>query len=126
MNKEDIINYVMTTPGNPNRAVLEGMLDSVVNAGGTPLIVHLDEEGITDKTWQEIHDALANGVPTYVAYSYIDNPSASEEAHITGLFPVLSAEEVIETKGRTSRFTVRSIGNMTLVGLLADGYLHID
>lgn len=34
MSKEEIIDYVMTTPGNPNRAVLEGMLDSVVNAGG--------------------------------------------------------------------------------------------
>ena len=29
MGKEDIINYVMTTPGNPNRAVLTGMLDGV-------------------------------------------------------------------------------------------------
>ena len=29
MSKEDIINYVMTTPGNPNRAVLTGMLDGV-------------------------------------------------------------------------------------------------
>ena len=32
MNKEDIINYVMTTPNNPNRAVLSGMLDSIANA----------------------------------------------------------------------------------------------
>lgn len=29
MSKEDVINYVMTTPGNPNRAVLNGMLDSM-------------------------------------------------------------------------------------------------
>lgn len=93
--------------------------------GGTPLIVHVDEEGACDKTWQEVHDALANGVPTYVAYSYIDNPSASEEAHMTGLFPVLSAEEVIETKRRT--FEVRLATNdLVLTALSADGYLHID
>ena len=39
MSKEDVINYVMTTPGNPNRAVLTGMLDSIAEAGGEPLLV---------------------------------------------------------------------------------------
>ena len=34
MSKEDVINYVMTTPSNPNKAVLEGMLDSIADAGG--------------------------------------------------------------------------------------------
>ena len=29
MSKEDVINYVMTTPNNPNKAVLEGMLDDI-------------------------------------------------------------------------------------------------
>lgn len=29
MSKEDVINYVMTTPNNPNRAVLSGMLDGI-------------------------------------------------------------------------------------------------
>lgn len=34
MSKEDVINYVMTTPGNPNKAVLSGMLDSIAESGG--------------------------------------------------------------------------------------------
>jgi len=34
MTKQEIIDYVMTTPSNPNKAVLEGMLDSIINAGG--------------------------------------------------------------------------------------------
>lgn len=34
MSKEEIIDYVMTTPSNPNKAVLEGMLDSIAEAGG--------------------------------------------------------------------------------------------
>lgn len=33
MSKEDVIDYVMTTPSNPNKAVLEGMLDSIADAG---------------------------------------------------------------------------------------------
>ena len=34
MSKEDVMDYVMTTPGNPNKAVLSGMLDSIADAGG--------------------------------------------------------------------------------------------
>ena len=34
MTKQEIIDYIMTTPNNPNKAVLEGMLDSIANAGG--------------------------------------------------------------------------------------------
>lgn len=34
MGKEEVIEYVMTTPGNPNRAVLSGMLDSIAESGG--------------------------------------------------------------------------------------------
>lgn len=33
MTKQEIIDYVMTTPSNPNKAVLEGMLDSIADAG---------------------------------------------------------------------------------------------
>jgi len=68
MSKEDIINYVMTTPGNPNRAVLEGMLDSVAEAGGGRLRVNIASSDQTegtityDKTWQEVHDALESGM----------------------------------------------------------------
>lgn len=74
MSKEDIINYVMTTPGNPNRAVLEGMLDSIANAGGGTLRVNIASSDQTegtityDKTWQEVHDALESGMD--VTYQY--------------------------------------------------------
>lgn len=39
MSKEDVIDYVMTTPGNPNRAVLSGMLDSIAESGGSTVEV---------------------------------------------------------------------------------------
>lgn len=34
MTKQEIIDYVMTTPSNPNKAVLEGMLDSFSEGEG--------------------------------------------------------------------------------------------
>ena len=34
MTKQEIIDYVMTTPSNPNKAVLEGMLDSFSDGEG--------------------------------------------------------------------------------------------
>jgi len=66
MSKEDIINYVMTTPGNPNRAVLSGMLDSIADAGGgNDFIVNFTtNDGMNytaDKTYTEISDALVGG-----------------------------------------------------------------
>lgn len=45
MSKEEIINYVMTTPSNPNKAVLEGMLDSITGASEEMTI--LTEESVT-------------------------------------------------------------------------------
>ncbi len=41
MSKEDVINYVMTTPGNPNKAVLSGMLDSIAQSGGTVEVIKI-------------------------------------------------------------------------------------
>lgn len=74
MTKQEIINYVMTTPSNPNKAVLEGMLDDVANAGGGTLRVNIASSDQTegtityDKTWQEVHDALESGMD--VTYQY--------------------------------------------------------
>ena len=74
MTKQEIIDYVMTTPSNPNKAVLEGMLDSIANAGGGRLRVNIASSDQTegtityDKTWQEVHDALESGMD--VTYQY--------------------------------------------------------
>lgn len=67
MSKEDVINYVMTTPSNPNKAVLSGMLDGIASTsgGGTPLLVNAvyDGEGKydLDKTFGEIRNAFNSG-----------------------------------------------------------------
>lgn len=59
MDKNDIINYVMETPGNSNPAVLGSMLDSY-SGSSSPLIVHYSDNDNTtlDHTWQEIADAM--------------------------------------------------------------------
>jgi hypothetical protein len=35
-------------------------------SGGGVLVVHVDEEGMLDKTWQQIHDAFVSGVAVIV------------------------------------------------------------
>lgn len=71
--KEEVIDYVMTTPSNPNKAVLSGMLDSIANAGdgSNPMIVHDTwnsdiEQGTLDKTYGEIRNAFESGQLVYV------------------------------------------------------------
>ena len=39
--KEEVIDYVMTTPSNPNKAVLSGMLDGMSQGGTAPLEINL-------------------------------------------------------------------------------------
>ena len=63
MTKEEILNYVMDTPKNTNRMVLNDMLDEFSNssspAGG--LVININEADSMDKTWKEIHDAFSTG-----------------------------------------------------------------
>lgn len=44
MTKQEIIDYVMTTPGNPNKAVLSGMLDSIAESGGTLKVKEISQK----------------------------------------------------------------------------------
>ncbi len=127
MNKEDVINYVMTTPGNPNKAVLSGILDSIANAGGGTLIVHIDYDNRTvDKTWQEVHDALANGVPSYFAYSDSEETEVGKMDFITALLPITDAHEILDEKTGIRTYEVRSGETMFFVADTKDGYLHFE
>lgn len=47
MSKEDVMDYVMTTPSNPNRAVLSGMLDSIADAGGGSRVLLYENDAVT-------------------------------------------------------------------------------
>lgn len=80
MSKEDIINYVMTTPNNPNRAVLEGMLEE--NGDGSSgyncyeEIVTLAEETVTTVKKSE-EASFAEGEMTF------ENPITANTIHVT-------------------------------------------
>jgi len=64
MTKEEILNYVMDTPENTNRAVLSDMLDEFNTSssnGANALIINIEKDGdtyTTDKTAREIIDAM--------------------------------------------------------------------
>lgn len=50
MTKQEIIDYVMTTPSNPNKAVLSSMLDSLVDGeggGGSSRLLLYENDAIT-------------------------------------------------------------------------------
>ena len=69
MDKNDILNYVTETPGNTNRAVLSGMLDSMSGGGAAQsqivvkLLEQVDNYGFsTDKSFSEVVEFINNGI----------------------------------------------------------------
>lgn len=82
MDKDKVIDYVMNSPANTNRAVLEGMLDGIAQGGGgaEPLIVtHTDDidVGVTrlNVTFGELFEAFESRASIY---SYYDDGSNKE------------------------------------------------
>ena len=80
MSKEDVINYVMTTPGNPNRAVLEGMLEKNGDGGSGyscyEEMVTLAEETVTTIKKSE-QSPFAEGEITF------EKPVTADKIHVT-------------------------------------------
>ena len=81
--REEYLNNIATGSGEippypENRE--EQYLDAIAKngggggSGGGVLVVHIDEEySALDKTWQEIHDALAQGTPCVTLYAEDDD-----------------------------------------------------
>lgn len=70
MKKEEILDYVMTTPKNTNRAVLRGMLDSLESSNNPTkdfIIYDIDSE------WDEENDAFAYSLANNVTFMDIVN-----------------------------------------------------
>ena len=85
MSKEQIIDYVMTTPGNSNKAVLSGMLDSVADAGGGVEILTV-QWGVT--TPDELAD-MAERVHTTPTIKMLH--LLEEDGTDDGYYPILTA-----------------------------------
>ena len=124
MDKNDIIEYVMNTPHNTNRAVLKGMLEDISGDGGTSMIVRMDSEGVADKTWQEVYDALTNGTSVYTLSLITDTE--------TGMEVVTHALILMAAGGNgnygASIMSISRDGSSVQTGFLiadsADGYLR--
>ena len=96
MDKNDILDYVIETPGNTNRAVLGSMLDSMGNSKEDNIVIMkvesiMDAQTQTvtvtacDKTAQEVFDLMSAG-KVVVASIYVDvqvNDSTVQENYIT-------------------------------------------
>lgn len=65
MDKEDVVNYVMTTPNNTNPAILRQMLDQISggsNGSGVFRFCSDSDSRQLNHTWQEIYDAIKAGM----------------------------------------------------------------
>ena len=66
MNKEKVLDYVMNSPGNSNRAVLSGMLDESDGGGGDFSIVTMTLETDTSIAAPFIQTSLTNPSFDYI------------------------------------------------------------
>lgn len=121
MDKEEIINYVMETPGNSNPAVLGSMLEQYNSGSGsmTPLFVkftvHPTAAVTSDKTFADIKSAADSGVPIIAGYT---TPASEDIFNMIYLKSVASTAIVFEIVNveqssiRRLRFTMDTYNNV--------------
>lgn len=96
MEKQDILNYVMNTPRNTNRAVLSSMLDNISGGSnnGVFLITPIDLEAppiVCDKTEEEIIEAIDSNKDVRLLYS----PAGGAE---NGIVTILHLTRITRTR----------------------------
>lgn len=143
MGKEDVIDYVMTTPGNPNRAVLSGMLDSIAESGGGTVEVSKIKLGTANGGGSTIASGVNSfggggttvdsktlaevlGDKTIVSFELIVNGgiATAGECHVmpsgSGTMPVsilgISGKDAIASEDYTKYLTVNGIVNFGITG----------
>lgn len=105
MTKNDVMDYVMNSPGNTNRAVLSSMLDSIGGGGTGNLLLHevtetIEDEEVTrlDHTWQEIYDAAMSGA--YVCQVIKQGDEEDEEGYHSYTLDLLYELSKMTSEGR--------------------------
>lgn len=69
--------YTPTTWANGDTITAAGLNKMEQGIAGGVMLMYVDMgTGICDKTWQQVHDALAAGTPVYYAESYTDSGMA--------------------------------------------------
>ena len=111
MTKEEILDYVMNSPENTNRMVLNDMLNQLQSGGGWLTVVFstTDMENFTaDKTCAEVMSAYNSLVPVY---GYIELPDGG---YVTIAVKNVYAEYIVF--GKITIVTGRNeLAEMTLV-----------
>ena len=74
MDKEKVIEYVMNSPQNTNRAILESMLDSITDTGSSVVFATLNLTDMTEATCSLSHDEieteLQKKTPVILSWAY--------------------------------------------------------
>lgn len=101
---------------------LNHLEQGVANAGGSAMIVRMSTEGTTDKTWQQVYDALIGGTLVYVLSS-ASSGGTDVVAHASILMAVGGHNSYIATMMSISHDGT-SAQATSLVADSADGYLR--
>lgn len=121
---DEVINYVMETPGNTNPNVLRGMLQNS-SGGGTALAVEMEVDvemgkATLNKTWKEIFDANC------VQLFSIQNTEGSIYKFIIPLKTIgIYEQSDIQMYSVTCRF-VEDTDDMVFTTDSEDGYPELD
>ena len=77
---ENILKYVMETPGNTNYAVLKSMLQNSSSGSGVePLVIKINSGGVMDQLPETIYNAQEEGKPII-----IDVGNSSDKVYFSG------------------------------------------
>lgn len=77
---EDILKYVMNTPGNTNYAVLKSILQNSSSGSGVePLVIKINSDGVMDQLPETIYNAQEEGKPVI-----IDVGNSSDKVYFSG------------------------------------------
>ena len=77
---EDILKYIMETPGNTNYAVLKSMLQNSSSGSGVePLVIKINSGGVMDQLPETIYNAQEEGKPVI-----IDVGNSSDKVYFSG------------------------------------------
>jgi hypothetical protein len=106
--------YIPKSPVWRNEEEIKAIAEMFANmsggsSGGGVLVVHRDENDTLDKTWQEIHDAIADGI---VVISRVSEKNALSDL-------ILTAND---NTPNTGYFEVESVGGDIYAASSANGY----
>ena len=121
MGNKEVIDYVMNSPGNTNKAVLKGLLgDTGGGSGGGIFTVEIGtREGSDGKeitaTWQEIYDAVKSGMMINVLSREISMMPGGNENYIMYFITEIRSDGIGNYPYNVGVLTVDNMGTIAVV-----------